>query len=298
MESFYLTFALCGFRWEACCPAYGLAEATLMVSCCSPSLPPRIERFRADALAEHRVIEADVNDPAAREVTSCGRIVCEFNLAIVNPDTATRCAPDEVGEIWVSDPSVASGYWQRDAESEATFHACLADTGEGPFLRTGDLGFIRDGELFVTSRIKDLIIVAGANHHPQDIEWTVEACHPDVRPGGTAALSVSVDGEERLVIAAEVERGSLQAPSDATNLINTIKRAVTEGHEVPAHVVLLLARGSLPKTASGKVQRHGCWRLLEPDCLDVLVRWVAGQTRPGTPRDSTAPEPGCTGLVP
>jgi acyl-CoA synthetase (AMP-forming)/AMP-acid ligase II len=279
LEAFYRTFAPCGFRWEAFCPAYGLAETTLMVSCCSPSLTPHVGRFRADALGENRVVATDDNATAAREVASCGRIVCEFDVAIVNPDTLTRCAGDEVGEIWVADPSVAGGYWKRTAESEATFAACLADTGEGPYLRTGDLGFIRDGELYVTSRIKDLIIVAGANHYPQDIEWTVEKCHPDVRPSGVAAFSIAVDGEERLVVAAEIERGSIGGPAEATQVFDAIKRAITLEHEVPLHAVLLLVRGSLPKTASGKVQRHGCWRLFGADSSDVMASWVAGTAR-------------------
>ena len=114
LESFYRTFAPCGLRWEAICPAYGLAEATLMVSCCSPSLSPRIGRFRADALGDNRVVEAGADDANAREVTSCGRIVCEFDVAIVDPETATRRADDEVGEIWLRDPSVAQGYWRRE----------------------------------------------------------------------------------------------------------------------------------------------------------------------------------------
>ena len=190
-------------------------------------------------------------------------------MAIVNPDTLTRCAVDEVGEIWVADPSVAGGYWRRTAETEATFAAFLADTGEGPYLRTGDLGFIRDGELYVTSRIKDLIIVAGANHYPQDIEWTVEKCHPDVRPSGVAAFSIAVDGEERLVVAAEIERGSIEGPEEATQVFDAIKRAIAARTRGTLHAVLLLVRGSLPKTASGKVQRHGCWRLFGADSSDV-----------------------------
>lgn len=283
LESFYRTFAPRGFRWEAFCPAYGLAETTLMVSCCSPSLTPRVGRFRADALGENRVVTTDDESVAAREVTGCGRIVCEFDVAIVDPESARRCPPDQVGEIWAADPSVAQGYWRRPAETEATFRAFLADTGEGPYLRTGDLGFIRDGELYVTSRIKDLIIVAGANHYPQDIEWTVEKCHADVRPSGVAAFSVPVDGEERLVVAAEIERGSIEAPEDCTQVLDAIRRAITEEHEVPVHALLLLARGSLPKTASGKVQRHGCWRLFGGESSDVLASWIAGTTRIGQP---------------
>ena len=134
LEAFHRTFAPRGFRWEASCPAYGLAETTLMVSCCSPSLSPRIGRFRADALGENRVVEADGDDEAVREVTSCGRIVCETDVAIVRPEPRPDATADEVGEIWVSDPSVARGYWRRAKDTETTFRAFLADTGEGPFL--------------------------------------------------------------------------------------------------------------------------------------------------------------------
>lgn len=276
LDAFYQTFAPRGLRWEALCPAYGLAETTLMVSCCSPSLAPRVGRFRADELGENRVVETTDSSVSAREVVSCGRIVCEFDVAIVNPDTLNRCPADTVGEIWVADASVAGGYWQRRAETEATFGAYVADTGEGPYLRTGDLGFVRDGELYVTSRIKDLIIVAGANHYPQDIEWTVEKCHPDVRPSGVAAFSIPVDGEERLVVAAEIERGSIEGTDESTAVFDTIRKAIAEEHEVPVHAVLLLVRGSLPKTASGKVQRHGCWRMFGADSPDVVARWVTG----------------------
>ncbi len=283
LEAFYRTFAPTGFRWDAFCPAYGLAETTLMISCCSPSMAPRIGRFRAEALGENRVVEAAGDEDSVREVVSCGRIVGEFDVAIVRPETSIRCDADEVGEIWVSDPSVARGYWRRVDETRSTFRAFLADTGEGPFLRTGDLGFIRDGELFVTSRIKDLIIVAGANHYPQDIEWTVEKCHPDVRPSGVAAFSIAVDGDERLAVAAEIERGSIERPEDTNAIHEAIRRAVTEEHEVPVHAVLLLVRGSLPKTASGKIQRHGCWRLLQEGSPDVLSSWIAGPARPVRP---------------
>ncbi len=279
LERFRRAFAPQGFQWEAFCPAYGLAEATLMVSCCSPSMLPRIGRFQAEALGENRVVESTDDGRPAREVVSCGRIVCEFAVVIVDPETSTLRTSDRVGEIWISDPSVAQGYWRRDDETRATFHAYLADTGKGPFLRTGDLGFVLDGELFVTSRIKDLIIIAGTNHYPQDIEWTVEKAHADVRRSDVAAFSIMADGEERLVVAAEIERGSIEGPDDTAQILDAIRKAVAEEHEVPVHAILLLARGSLPKTASGKVQRHGCRRLFEVDSSDVLAKWVAGNTR-------------------
>jgi acyl-CoA synthetase (AMP-forming)/AMP-acid ligase II len=280
LENFYRTYAPRGLRWEAICPAYGLAEATLMVSCCSPSRAPRIGSFQAEALGKHRVVAARDDDPTARKVTGCGRIVGRANVVLVNPDTLTRCAPDEVGEIWVSDPSVALGYWRRGEETAQTFRAFLADTGEGPFLRTGDLGFLKDGELYISSRIKDLIILAGTNHYPQDIEWTVEGCHPALRANNVAAFSVPVRGEECLVIAPEIERGAVQGPEDLQGIFDAIRRAVAEGHEAQVYAILLLARGSLPKTASGKIQRHGCWKLLEENSPDIIASWIAGRSHP------------------
>jgi acyl-CoA synthetase (AMP-forming)/AMP-acid ligase II len=283
LESFYRTFAPCGFRWEAFCPAYGLAEATLMVSCCSPSASPRIGSFQAESLAENRVVELASDAEAARKVTSCGRIVGKMKVVTVDPNTLTRCAPDTVGEIWVSDQSVARGYWRLDDETEQTFRAVLADSDEGPYLRTGDLGFIRGGELYITSRIKDLVIIAGANHYPQDIEWTIERCHTDLRPGGVAAFSITVEGEERLAIASEVERGTSGQPDDTRAIFDSIRKAVAQEHELAVSAIVLLSRGSLPKTASGKIQRHDCWKLLETGRAEVRASWTIDSIRHAQP---------------
>ncbi len=279
LEAFHRTFAPLGLKWKACCPAYGLAEATLMVSCSSPSIEPKIGRFQAEALAEGRVVEAPPNAENVREVTSCGPVVGRFDVAIVDPVTRVRRGPDEIGEIWLRDPSVALGYWRHHRATDETFRATIEGTGEGPYLRTGDLGFLRNGELYLTGRIKDLIIVAGANHAPQDIEWTVERCDPDIRPSGVAAFPISIDGEERLALAAEVERGALPTHADTARLLEAIRHAVAEEHEVSIHAAALLARGSLPKTASGKIRRHDCARLLDPHSPEVLASWVAGVTR-------------------
>jgi acyl-CoA synthetase (AMP-forming)/AMP-acid ligase II len=279
LDAFHRTFAPRGLRREALCPAYGLAEATLMVSCCAPSLPPRVGTFRADALGQGRVVETSDESVPFRRVTSCGRPLGKIQVAIVDPVTCRRCDGDAVGEIWVSDPCVALGYWQRERETQETFRAFIADTREGPFLRTGDLGFLREGELYVTSRIKDLIIVAGANHYPQDIEWTVERCHPAIRPGHVAAGSVYEAGEERLLVAPEVERGALKTAEEIQDLLNAIRRAIAEEHELQVYAVLILNRGSLPKTASGKIQRHACERLLREESADVIARWVADKGR-------------------
>jgi acyl-CoA synthetase (AMP-forming)/AMP-acid ligase II len=275
LGAFFETFGPRGFRREALCPAYGLAEATLMMSCKRPSEPPRVGNFRADALGDGQVIEATSDSVLSRSVTSCGPALGNIKIAIVDPMTKRRCAPDGVGEIWISDPCVALGYWKRKEATEETFNAFTSDTNEGPFLRTGDLGFLKDGELYITSRIKDLIIVAGANHYPQDIEWTVERCHPAVRANHVAANSVYEGGEERLLVAPEVERGSLDTPEDVQALLAAIRRAIAEAHELQVYAILVLNRGSLPKTASGKIRRHSCARLLSEDGDEVLARWTA-----------------------
>ena len=153
-------------------------------------------------------------------------------------------------------PSVAAGYWDRPEETEQTFNARLADTGEGPYLRTGDLGFVRDGELFVTGRIKDVIIVRGRNHYPQDVEETVQAVHPGLRQGCGAAFEETRDGRPGVVVVQEVDRRCRGL--DVRQLAADVRQAVAERHEVQLHDLRLLEYGSIPKTSSGKVRRHAC----------------------------------------
>ena len=198
MERFAQTFADCGFRREAFHPCYGLAEATLLVS--GGATESIARAFKKDALEHNVVIGVDAESAEARSLVACGRALPDQRVVIVNPDTLMPARPDEVGEIWVSGASVTQGYWNRPEETEHTFGAYLVDTGEGPFLRTGDLGFIDAGELFITGRLKDLIIIRGRNHYPQDIEQTVGQSHPVLAGGMGAAFSVEVEGEERLVV--------------------------------------------------------------------------------------------------
>lgn len=283
LDSFHRTFAPAGLKLEALCPAYGLAEATLMMSCRRPDLEPRVESFDALALTEGRAVPP-VPGAQTRQVASCGVPVGDVEIAIVDPASFDRYGEGRVGEVWIKDPCVALGYWQRPEDSEANFRA-RTSAGEGPFLRTGDLGFLHDGELYITSRMKDLIIVAGANHAPQDIEWTIEATSPAVRPGHAAAAGVVVKGEERLLVAAELERGAL-APEEFEQLVTDFRRAVSEGHELPVHAILLLRRGALPKTASGKIQRHTCEGILAAHGPDVIASWT---TETGLRLPETAP---------
>ncbi|WP_013334493.1 AMP-binding protein [Gloeothece verrucosa] len=289
LEKFYQTYAPNGLTWNASCPAYGLAEATLMVSCCSPSLKPTISYFEPEALTSNKIVEAS-DKTQARAITSCGPLLADTKVLIVNPDTLKQCNADEVGEIWVASSGVAKGYWQRPDATQETFLAYVADTQEGPFLRTGDLGFIKDGQLYITSRIKDLIIIAGTNHYPQDIEWNVEKSHPYLRPNSSAAFSIQVDGEEKLVVAQELERG--YKPEDIEEIFNVIRKVITTEHEVAVYAVLLLSRGSLPKTASGKIQRSICWKLFQEGSLEVIASWIADGSAPKAAQSPTKPPAG------
>ena len=275
LERFAATFAPCGFHREAFYPCYGLAEATLIASGGLKASPPIVFTIQNAALESNRVVAAPGGDAGARTLVGCGQSLGDQKIVIVHPETLTRCSSDEVGEVWIAGPSVAQGYWNQPEDTERTFHAYLADTGEGPFLRTGDLGFLKDGELFVTGRLKDLIIIDGYNHYPQDIELTVEQSYPALRPGCCAAFSVDVAGQERLVIAAEVERRYLPRrvqSLDTKEIVQAIRRAVAEYHELSVYAVSLLKPGAIPKTSSGKIQRHVCRTNFLAGSLDVIEK--------------------------
>jgi acyl carrier protein len=275
LERFAAAFEPCGFRREAFYAMYGLAEATALVSGGSKTDPPLVLTLEGAKLERDLVVEADVGSQGVRRIVGCGRVLADQKVAVVSPESLTRCPPERVGEVWVSGPSVARGYWGRSEETKHTFHAYLADTGEGPFLRTGDLGFVRHGELFVTGRLKDLIIVRGRNYYPQDIEQTVEASHVALRPGGGAAFSVQTDEGERLVVVQELARRHVRSV-DATEVVASVRRAVAEHHEVEVYAVVLVRPGGIPKTSSGKIQR----RATKAAYLENTLPTVASDVRP------------------
>jgi acyl-CoA synthetase (AMP-forming)/AMP-acid ligase II len=287
LKRFAESFAPCGFRPSFFYPCYGLAEATLIVSGGLLRDEPIFCTTQVASLEKNRVVEASEQQQSVRTFVGCGRAQLNTKIVIVHPESLTRCAPDEVGEIWVSSPSVAQGYWNRPEETKRTFRAYLADTGKGPFLRTEDLGFLKDGELFVTGRLKDLIIIGGRNLYPHDIELTVEQSHSAIRPGCCAAFSVDGADEERLIVTAEVERryqpedrypqdGEARSYPKARPLLDveavarSIRRAVAEEHDVRVHTVVLARAGSIPKTPSGKVQRRACQASFLDGTLDRL----------------------------
>ncbi|MEK7327454.1 MAG: fatty acyl-AMP ligase, partial [Chloroflexota bacterium] len=275
LKRFAETFEPCGFRWEAFYPCYGLAEATLFVSGSARNTQPLLESIQKTALTKNQVVAAGPADPDTQLLVGCGHPAIGESITIVDAESLTEAAPGHVGEIWIASPSIALGYWNQPEETAQTFGAYLADTGEGPFLRTGDLGFIKDGEVFVTGRVKDLIIIRGRNLYPQDIEATVEQAHPAVRPGCAAAFSVDVEGEERLAVVQEVDT---RKPVNVEEVASAIRQAVAEAHEVQTQAVVLIAPRTIPKTSSGKIQRHACKAEFLAGTLEVMGSSIVKET--------------------
>jgi len=255
LDRFVQAFGPCGFRRETFLTCYGLAESTLIATGIHPEDPPTVRSFKASSLGRGRLEIAGPNSDA-RSLVSAGRPINGQRIEIVDPETLRRRGPGEIGEIWLSGPSIARGYWNRSRETATSFDAFIADDNSGPYFRSGDLGAVMDGELFVTGRLKDLIIFAGENHYPQDIERTVETSHSAVRPGASAAFAVDIEGRERLVVVCETEAPA--SPREAEEIRTAIRRKVLEEHSLPPHAVVLLKRGGIPRTSSGKIQRYVC----------------------------------------
>lgn len=291
LEEFSRIFEDCGFRRAAFYPCYGMAEATLFITGGLKSKSPVIRSVAAEPLAHHQLVVVEEESPDAYKFVGCGQTWGNQKVIIVNPDTSIPCLPAQVGEIWVAGASVAQGYWNQPEQTKQTFRACLANTGEGSFLRTGDLGFMQNGELFVTGRLKDVIILRGRNHYPQDIELTVEKSHALIRkPGCCAAFEVNVAGEAQLVVVAEVERrwrnlmpqrsgltaDSVEQQFSGEQVLGDIRQAIAEQHELQVHAIVLLRAGSIPKTSSGKIQRHACRAGFLAHSLTTVAQWQEG----------------------
>lgn len=277
LRSFAEAFAPAGFRPEAFVPAYGLAEATLGVSGMSTAPVPIIRHIDRAALGEDRVVDASPDDAGAATVVSCGQPQGGQDVVIVDPDTRMRCGADEVGEIWIAGPSVAQGYWRRPAETGRVFSAYLADTGQGPFLRTGDLGFLEAGELFVTGRCKDLVTIAGVHYYANDIELTVQDCDPErLLPGRGAVFAVKPrwNADDRLIVVQEVHRHRA-GDVDLAAVIDAIRAAITKHHRLDAHAVLLVKPMRIPTTTSGKIRRGACRQEYQGGRIQAVAQWRA-----------------------
>ncbi|MGA9383028.1 MAG: fatty acyl-AMP ligase, partial [Phormidium sp.] len=269
IDKFVEAFEPCGFDLATFCPGYGLAEATLAVAAVRNKKLPYFYNVQAEALGQNQIIDG-TNQEKVQTFVGNGQPGIDTKVVIVHPETLTECPSGKVGEIWVSGSSVAQGYWERTEETKQTFQAYLVDNNEGPFLRTGDLGFIKNGELFITGRLKDVIIIRGQNHYPQDIEATVEQSHPALRPSCGSAFTVEVNGEERLVVVQEVERTWLRK-LDEEMVVRAIRKAVVQQHDLHVYAIALIKTGSIPKTSSGKIQRHACRAKFLEGSLDIVV---------------------------
>jgi acyl-CoA synthetase (AMP-forming)/AMP-acid ligase II/acyl carrier protein len=270
LTHFAQAFAGAGFRMQAFYPCYGLAECTLLAAGPDYRKEPQILEVNRAALAEHRVAPA-CGEPAAmvQRLVGCGPAVPGHRIVIVNPEMPRECADGEVGEILIQGPSVTGGYWNRDEETESVFGATV-EGHDGRFLRTGDLGFFRDGQLYVTGRVKDVIIIRGRNHYPQDIEQSAEEAHPAVLAG--AAFALDDVGGERLVVVHQLDRQ--YRGSDYHQIEQAIRRSIVEQHELDPYAIVLIRQTSLPITSSGKVQRNLCREQYLADELRVVHCWT------------------------
>ncbi len=252
-------------------PCYGLAESTLIVSGGELYDEPKYLTVDALELEKGYIKEVENEDNSSRTFVGCGFPWAGTKIAIVEPESKEIHPPGKIGEIWVSGPSVAMGYWNNPELSEKTFQAVTKD-GQGPFLRTGDLGFIHDFQLYVTGRMKDLIIIRGLNYSPEDIEFTAISSHDTLQSGAGAAFSVDAEHEEVLVFVCEVKRAAMR-DLVAEEVMEAIRQSISENHQIRVSAIALLRPGSIPKTSSGKIQRHAARKEFLANELDILVKW-------------------------
>jgi len=279
IEEFTQTFKERGFKYNAFVPAYGLAEATVKASTKDLSKDPAILTLNTTDLEEHKISFANGSEQNQYRIVGCGVSHIGADIRIVNPDTQNVCAKDEVGEIWIKSDSIAQGYWNQPKATQDTFQAYTANTHEGPFMRTGDLGFIYDGEVYIGGRIKDMIIIQGRNFYPQDIELTVEKSHEALRPSCCAAFAVTMGGVERLAIVQEIRR-EYRNGEKFDEVLNAIRSAIAKDHGLRAYAVALIRPGSIQKTTSGKIQRHASREAFMNGELEIIAEWRAPLAAP------------------
>ena len=267
-ERFGETFRGCGFDPKAQCPGYGLAESTLLVSAVPFGDGVQAPSFDPEALQRGFATQKE----GGRRIVSCGPIRPGLRALIIDPTSRQALPEGQIGELWIAGESVAEGYWQKPTLNKEVFGAHL-DTGEGPFLRSGDLGFFHHGDLFLSGRRKDLLIIRGKNHFPQDLEQSVERAHKAIRPGCVAAFSIE-RGAEEIGIVAEVDPRKI---SISEEVFWALRHAIAAEHGVQLSAAWLILPGNLPKTSSGKIQRHAAQRASQDGTLEVLYSWEASQ---------------------
>lgn len=263
IEQFSDKFSPVGFKAESFYPGYGLAENTLGVTAKKTNLMPRKVKIDVKAMQEQRVSLSLSQGTDAKWVVSCGQLPKEQEVIIVNPDNYRKCFDDEIGEIWIKGKSVAKGYWKNKRFTANNFNAYLSDSMDGPYLRTGDLGFVLHNELYISGRLDDLIILHGQNYYPQDIEYTVENSHSLISDGKIAAFKITKGGKEGVVIVAELDRTfrhtkniqNNQETRDVIELKKIVKNNIVRQYQIHVHDIAFLLPGGVPVTTSNKIQR-------------------------------------------
>ena len=277
LDNFSDKFRSSGFKSQYFYPCYGMAEATLMISGGNIKDEPVYLNVQSEFLKDNQIVEAEKDSKNYQELVGCGHVWQDMEVKIVDPKSCLECGDNQVGEIWVSGSSIAQGYWQEAEKVIATFQAKLANTtDERNFLRTGDRGFLRAGELFITGRIKDVIIIWGRNHYPQDIEYSVQQSHQALRLDCGAAFTIEIENQEKLVIVQEVERTYL-AQLNVNEVFSAIREAVALHHALQVYAIALIKPASIPKTSSGKIQRHACRHAFLTETLAIVGQWQQNQ---------------------
>ncbi|TQM84492.1 acyl transferase domain-containing protein [Saccharothrix saharensis] len=286
VDRFAEEFASCGFRPDSFRTAYGMAESTLAVTTHPPRNGLRVVEVDVEGFAHGRVdvVPAGTPGPRRQRLLSNGPSLGDTRMIVVDPETREPLPEGREGEIWLGGRTVAAGYWNRPDDTAETFGAHLAD-GTGPYLRTGDLGTLIDREAYITSRRKDLIIIRGRNHHPQDIELTMTDAHPALNRGLGVAFSVDVDGEERLVVVQELKRTE-RGKHDLAEVARKVRGAVAEEHDVAIDTVVFIRPASLPVTTSGKVRRQFTKRAYLRG--ELKVEHASGPVTAAAPTEATA----------
>ncbi|WP_062060637.1 non-ribosomal peptide synthetase [Aquimarina longa] len=285
MDNFANTFSANGFKREYLSPCYGMAETTLVVSACNFGMLPEILILDKEDFHSGKVNlqEAIKDTTAIMKFMGNGPVLEDMKVKVVDPETKKKCNEGEIGEIWISGASVAKGYWQKEEITKEIFQAYIHDSdkenniSDGPYLRTGDMGFIHNEELYISGRLKEMMIFNGVNHYPQDIERAVQYSHPDLQNNAGASISVHRNGNQQLVIIQEVKRTSMRT-YDFETIVKNIREAVFEKHELAVYGIVLISPGRVPKTSSGKIQRVGAKIAYEKETIDgILEQWEYGK---------------------
>lgn len=273
MKKFVEDFAISKIKEEMLYPCYGMAETTLIVTGGVFSEKPKYLSINTSALSENKVIIEKENTPGTTDLVSSGKTWLNTKIEIVNPHTIKQVSENEVGEIWISGPTVATGYYGKPEESKMIFGAHISDTNDGPFLRTGDLGFVYENELYITGRLKDIIIIRGVNYYPTDIEYLIQDNIPELKNNSGAVFPVTIDNSEKIVVVQELERTAMRN-TDHNIILEKIRQIISEEMELETQAVVLIRTGSIPLTSSGKIQRRQTKFEYLNNELNIVAQWV------------------------